>query len=1076
MLSVQEPSEEIIKKENFDDRISLPSTVSQAGKSPLTGERSAGYLTDPRAFQGYALYRREISFAPDPSRDLFLILEKTRVSTLYINGKKVGRQDSLCTPHRYDITDQVSGDRLQITLAIDNVSCPVPGGHMTSPDTQTNWLGILGGITLLELPRERAEQVRIFPDIANHNIRVTGRLLGCRELAAVFSVNSRRLSGAGSGAEAILSAPICDPTKVVLHGETDGSSHMPENAPAPKEETVSQRGESGRYFSFTIPLENVSLWSEHSPVCCELLLEYDGVKERIPFGLRQFFARGTSLYCSDTRIFLRGKHDGMVFPLTGAAPMDLSSWLKVMGTAKEYGINHYRFHTCCPPEAAFEAADLLGIYLAPELPFWGTVEEERTPAQEYLVQEGFRILDQFGSHPSFFGFSLGNELWGSQKVLDQILADYKAYDNRHLYTQGSNNFQFVPAVLEHEDYFVGVRFSKERLFRGSYAMCDAPLGHIQTQAPNSDYDYDEMIRPGSTSKNRPDTRSDTLEEGASSEGTSAEEPQKPAQTMEIQYGTGVKTVTLTESHELVPPVPVISHEIGQYFFYPDYREIQKYTGVLKPCNLEIFQERLEKAGLGKLAEDYFYSSGQFAADCYKMELETALRSKELAGFQLLDLQDFPGQGTALVGILNAFMENKGILSRENWREFCNDRVLLGCLPSFVYAAGNPLQISVKYYTYTGRPEKAPRVRLSLLRSANSPKSEEALASRTGSPESEKAFASRAGSPESEETLVSRAGSPEPEEALVSSTGSPEPKEALVSSAGSPESEEALVSSAVIDARETLGETIQDGVFDLGKTVLSLPETKVPCRLTLRLELEDCPSIRNHYFIWVYPQPETSHPEPSSQTPCVSMPTVGDMAEGTGDPVRICREWHTARECLSAGKRVLFLPRIPAPQNPPDKDAPERFVPGTYCTDFWNYPMFRSISESVGRPWPVGTLGLLIDPRHPALRDFPTETYSTPQWYDIVTDAPAMVLDGTGLDPILRTIDNCERNHNMGILWEAKVLAGSLLVCTSPLDLRQESLPCRQLLYSLLRYLGSADFAPETATEISWLDEVFGENT
>ena len=70
---------------------------------------------------------------------------------------------------------------------------------------------------------------------------------------------------------------------------------------------------------------------------------------------------------------LRGKHDGLIFPKTGYAPTDVNEWLRVLGIAKSYGINHYRFHTCCPPDAAFTAADLLGIYMEPELPFWGTI-------------------------------------------------------------------------------------------------------------------------------------------------------------------------------------------------------------------------------------------------------------------------------------------------------------------------------------------------------------------------------------------------------------------------------------------------------------------------------------------------------------------------------------------------------------------------------------------------------------------------------------------------------------------------------------------------------------------------------
>ena len=923
-LSSTQPREELIRRGDmvFSDTIQLPSTVSSAGKSPLTGERSAGYLVDPRAFQGYAVYERTIAFSPSEGRTLLLTLEKTRVSILYINGKRVGRRDSLCTPHVYDITDYTDIDTMRITLVIDNVTCPVPGGHMTSPDTQTNWLGIAGKITLSEQPRVHLEKLRIYPDPDRRSITLRGILSGGDHLQVSLSAEQTTRKWDGHTLEEGCTMTLLRDRTEVLTADSEHS------------------------FSLTLSLPEALPWEEHQPALGRLELSYDGFCQQIPFGLRRFLAKGTSLYINHTRIFLRGKHDGMLFPMTGVAPTDLDSWLRVMGTAKEYGINHYRFHTCCPPEGAFQAADMLGLYLEPELPFWGTVEEPVTPGQEYLIREGFRILDRFGNHPSFFGLSLGNELWGSQKLLDRILTDYKAYDDRPLYTQGSNNFQFVPVVLEHEDFFVGVRFSGERLFRGSYAMCDAPLGHIQTHAPESIYTYDEHIRP---------------------KAVKAAENSKGKGTMEIQYGTGVKTVELEDSGEVIPGVPVISHEIGQYFMFPDFAEIPKYTGVLQPTNMEIFRERLEAAGLAHLADRYFLSSGRFAADCYKQELETALRSEELSGFQLLDLQDFTGQGTALVGILNSFMESKGLLSPEGWREFCNDRVLLGCLPGFVFSSGQSIPLTVKLFTYTGSPEKDPRVQIMLRKKEDcAPLSEASIA---------------------------------------------------------------------------LQGIVQDGVYEIGHTELHLPALEQPCCLELTLTLKDDPAIQNHYTLWSYPEADPAKEEELYTAP------------------ELCRDWTEAVGRLATGERVLFMPRIPAPSNPPEKGKLPHYVAGTYCTDFWNYPMFRSISESVGRPEPVGTLGLLIDPTHPALAAFPSDYYSTPQWYDIVTDSPAAILDGTGITPILRTIDNCERNHSLSILWEAKAAGGSILVCTAPLDLRRESLPCRQLLRSLLGYIRSDRFQP-----------------
>ncbi|MCM1328191.1 MAG: beta-glucuronidase [Ruminococcus sp.] len=875
----------------LSDAVFLPSTVQQLKKSPKTEERSDGFLTDPYRFEGYAVYERIVNFTPKTADcDVFLVMERTRTTNLWIDGKHVGTQNSLCAPHRYNVTDFIEwGVPTKITVTVDNVSCPVPGGHMTSQDTQTNWLGITGEIYLECRRRLRYENIKIYPDPENGNVTVKGEIVGGNSIELTAEVN-----GFAS-------------KKVTLTKENP---------------------------AFTYDMPNAKLWDEHAPNTYTMKITAGNDVEKISFGMRKFAARGTDFLLNGEKIYLRGKHDGMIFPMTGAAPTEVDDWVKVLKTAKEHGINHYRFHTCCPPEAAFAAADRMGIYLEPELPFWGTVEDDLTNGQKYLIDEGFKILDSFGNHPSFFALSLGNELWGSKERLNAILGDYKRHDPRPLYTQGSNNFQFWPCVLDNDDFFVGVRFSRERLFRGSYAMCDAPQGHIQTAPPNSDYTYDEHIRPAAVS----------TEKGGGG-------------TVEIQYGTGVKTVSVGDSGEFIAAVPVVSHEVGQYFMYPDYGEIEKYTGVLKPYNLEIFRQRLEKAGLSRLADKYFRASGRFAAECYKNEIETALRSRELSGFQLLDIQDFTGQGTALVGILNAFMESKGVITAVEWRSFCSERVLLGCLPKFVFAAGERVQMPVKLYNYAQKADIDPTVTVRLT-----------------------------------------AGGKTLSEQTVAAKGS-----------------------------------FKGGVFDLGTAELVMPNAAAE-KVTLKLS---CGDISNKYILWVY------------QTAEVSQPVT---------------DWGTAKSALAEGKSVLFVPK---------KIAENNSIEGTYCTDFWNYPMFRSISESMKKPEPVGTLGLLIDNSHPALAEFPAETYSTAQWYDIVTGSRTAILDGAGIEPIVRTIDNCERNHSLGTVFEVKAGGGKLLVCTANLSEKGNSLPCRALLKSLADYVSSEKFDPVQTVELDVLDKIFG---
>lgn len=142
-------------------------------------------------------------------------------------------------------------------------------------------------------------------------------------------------------------------------------------------------------------------------------------------------------------------------------------------------------------------------------------------------------------------------------------------------------------------------------------------------------------------------------------------------------------------------MPVISHEVGQYVFYPDFSEIPHYTGPLKPRNIEAMREKLERAGLYGEHEAFFRQTGHLAVDCYKREIETLLRSREVSGFQLLDLQDYTGQGTALVGVLNAMMENKGLISAEEWREFCAGTVVLGEFASFTGMMGEDIRFDVQ---------------------------------------------------------------------------------------------------------------------------------------------------------------------------------------------------------------------------------------------------------------------------------------------------------------------------------------------------------------------------------------------
>ena len=635
---------------------------------------------------------------------------------------------------------------------------------------------------------------------------------------------------------------------------------------------------------------NEAFWDEAHPEIHTISIDLDGDVYETTFGLRDVRTVGRRLLINGRETFLRGKVDNLLYPKTGYTPTDVASWMTILGIAKEYGINHYRYHTACPPDAAFTAADLLGVYMAPELPFWGTVAEEGEEGydereRDFLFQEGFRILREYGHHPSFLWLSLGNELWGSKDVLNRMMRAYREADDTKLYSSGANNYQFVPDVLDEENVFVGVRLGRERLIRGSYAMCDAPQGIVQTTAPESVSNYDASIVP------------ETL-------GQSGE-----AGKVQIQYGTGVKEVDAQSADALIPDVPVISHEVGQYVFYPDFSEISRYTGPLKPRNIEAMRENLERAGLYGEHEAFFRQTGHLAVECYKREIETLLRSREVSGFQLLDLQDYTGQGTALVGVLNAMMENKGLISAEEWREFCAGTVVLGEFTSFTGVMGEDIRFDVQISECD---------------------------------------------PEKQHTCI-RCTLMDGERELYACDVTPGARQGRLTDAVS-----------VTFPAECYRDAMQERITGL----------------TVVLTLED--GTRNHYPIWLIP------------------------------PVDI----RITREGIEKDRRMVAFVSAEEKADGAAIVVPsaEGQLPAEYCTDFWCYPMFRSISESMGKPVPVGTMGLSIDTASPLLKRFAQEDYTTPVWYAILQTAHVQRLPAD-VHPAVQMIDNTERCARLGILYQ-----------------------------------------------------------
>ena len=828
----------------YPETMMLPGTTSAAGLGMPNPAKETGCLTDAYRFEGAAWFMRTFTAGDWTGEQTMLTLERTRKTTVYLDGRPIGHQESLCTPHRYFLPPVHAGEHT-LVIRVDNTDYPTRGGHMTSPDTQSNWNGITGEISLT-VAHTLLTDLTVRPDLRRGCLRVHGHIIGAPDGVA----------------------------GIVLPGQME---HL----------LPYRRG----VLDGECPLKgNEAFWDEAHPEIHTISIDLDGDVYETTFGLRDVRTVGRRLLINGRETFLRGKVDNLLYPKTGYTPTDVASWMTILGIAKEYGINHYRYHTACPPDAAFTAADLLGVYMAPELPFWGTVAEEGEEGydereRDLLFQEGFRILREYGHHPSFLWLSLGNELWGSKDVLNRMMRAYREADDTKLYSSGANNYQFVPDVLDEENVFVGVRLGRERLIRGSYAMCDAPQGIVQTTAPESVSNYDASIVP------------ETL-------GQSGE-----AGKVQIQYGTGVKEVDAQSADALIPDVPVISHEVGQYVFYPDFSEIPHYTGPLKPRNIEAMRENLERAGLYGEHEAFFRQTGHLAVDCYKREIETLLRSREVSGFQLLDLQDYTGQGTALVGVLNAMMENKGLISAEEWREFCAGTVVLGEFASFTGMMGEDIRFDVQISECD---------------------------------------------PEKQHTCI-RCTLMDGERELYACDVAPGARHGRLTDAVS-----------VTFPAECYRDAMQERIT----------------RLTVALTLAD--GTRNHYPIWLIPP--------------VDIRITREGIEKDGRMVAFV----SAEE--KADGAAIVVP------------SAEGQLPAEYCTDFWCYPMFRSISESMGKPVPIGTMGLSIDTASPLLKRFAQEDYTTPVWYAILQTAHVQRLPAD-IHPAVQMIDNTERCARLGILYQ-----------------------------------------------------------
>lgn len=353
---------------------------------------------------------------------------------------------------------------------------------------------------------------------------------------------------------------------------------------------------------------------------------------------RKMESKDGNFYVDGAPFYFRATHFGGEYPETGYPATDIQYWKRRMQTIKSYGLNSIRCHSYCPPEAAFQAADEEDVLLLVECDMWNTFNEG-IQMLEVLRKETERVLRQFGHHPSFAFFSPSNEPGGNWY---QPLRDW---------------------VRETRKLDEALGYAGRRLYTAE-----------------SGWFYD--VEPSKV------TGTDFLYFHRSNFG--------PIAGGSIRNAAGWRGGNYTPSVEGAK-LPVICHELGQWCAYPDFRIIDKMKGYLRPGNFQIFKEIAEESGLLSHAEDFLWCSGRNQIRLYKEELEANFRTPELKGFELLDIHDYAGQGTALVGFLDVMWQNKGYVTPQEFQAFCGDTVLLLRCPSYVWKQSDcatlPVEVS-----------------------------------------------------------------------------------------------------------------------------------------------------------------------------------------------------------------------------------------------------------------------------------------------------------------------------------------------------------------------------------------------
>ena len=852
------------------------------------------WLQPDKYYKGVSWYQRDIEIPKNWSgKRVVLSLERAHWETsVWADGQFIGTNDSLSTPHEYDLGSLTPGKHA-LSIRVDNGMIIDIGenSHAMSDHTQGDWNGVVGKIELRAAPVVWLEDVQVYPNVEKKTALVKVRIGNATGNAGGGTLGVTIKDKAQRG------GPEC---KIAVSWDTNGGEAEVELSLGPE----------------ALP------WDEFHPTLYQLtatLVPGDAAPDtrNVAFGLRRISTEGTQFLINGRKTFFRGTLECCIFPKTGHPPTDLASWERVIRIAKAHGLNLIRFHSYCPPEAAFEAGDELGFYFQVET-CWAnqsTTIGDGKPVDEWVYRETDRILKYYGNHPSFVLMPYGNEPGGQEAkrgknggydyhaafngYFAKYVTHYKALDPRRLWTSASG----WPQIPENQFHVT----PDPRIQAWGAGL----KSRINAKPPETTTDYRDYIRKRD--------------------------------------------------------VPVISHEIGQWCVYPNFAEIPKYTGYLKPKNFEIFRDTLAANHLSDEAHQFLLASGKLQALCYKEDIESALRTPGMGGFELLDLHDFPGQGTALIGVLDPFWDDKGYITANEFRRFCNSTVPLARMSKRVFMTGENFHADVEVANFGPAPiENA--------------------------------------------TTTWR---------LVDDLGK------------------------IFARGELPAKTLPvDNGIALGSVDVDLKNAAAPAKYNLVVGVRQASrdaSFENDWDVWVYPAQVS--------------------AESTDILVTAKFDEDAQRRLRGGGKVLLTIPGKEVRNY--DHDP----VKLGFSSIFWN-------TAWTGRQAPT-TLGILCDPKNPALAEFPTDFCSNWQWWYLIHRAGALRLDllPQGVRPIVRVIDDWVTAHPLALVVEGKVGAGRIVICGFDLTSNEDDPVSRQMRASLVDYMKSKSFKPQselTAGEIESL--------